>query len=142
MSCMFAHQRLLSTWIAIWAMVLNALVPTLSLALDTSRAEPTPVAGHWIEVCSVSGSLWVLLDADGQWLAQSSQRPEGTQTSAHDGHCPYCLTHAASFGLPPASISGLTPWPGLLDRSSQAGAPVPQQLVWLTPGARAPPQTA
>jgi len=137
---MFAHQRLLSTWIAIWAMVLNALVPTLSLAFDTSRAEPTPVAGHWVEVCSVSGSLWVLLDADGQWLAQSNQRPEGTQASAHDGHCPYCLTHAASFGLLPPTVRGLAPWPGVVDSAAPAAPPLLQQLVWLTPAARAPPQ--
>ncbi len=137
---MNTRRRLLSTWIAIWAIVLNALVPTLSLALDTSRAEPTPVVGHWIEVCSVSGSLWVLLDADGQWLAQSSQRPEGTQDSAHDGHCPYCLTHAASFGLLPPTVSGLAPWPGVVDSAAPTAPPLPQQLVWLTPAARAPPQ--
>jgi len=136
---MIARKRLFSTWMAILAIVLNALLPTLSLAFDTGRTEPTPAGGNWIEICSVSGSSWVLLDADGQLLARSDQQPEGVLAGAHVGHCPYCLTHAASFGLPPAPDTGLFTWSGMRHHLAHPGVPFQTHLVWLTPAARAPP---
>jgi len=136
---MNAHKRLFLTWLASLAIVLNALMPTLSLAFDAGRTPDSAAAGDWIEVCSVSGASWVLLDGDGQLLARTSQKPEGALASADEGHCPYCLTHAASFGLPPASNAGVLAWWGMADRLPQPAAPLQKQLIWLTPAARAPP---
>ena len=139
---MIAHKRQFSTWLAILAILLNALMPTVSLAFDTANAVSTTAQGEWVEICSASGSTWLLLDADGQLLAQSDQRPAGALASSHEGHCPYCLTHAASFGLAPTSGTQAVVWPVLADRLAQPAAPRRKQQTRLTPAARAPPHSA
>ena len=63
------RHRSLSTWIAILAILLNALMPTLSVALERPRA-PSGNSG-WIEVCSTQGTFWVRLAPDGQLLEQT-----------------------------------------------------------------------
>jgi hypothetical protein len=136
---MIAHKRQFSTWLAILAILLNALMPTVSLAFDTADAVSTSAEGEWVEMCSASGSAWLLLDANGQLLARSTQKPEGALASSHEGHCPYCLTHAASFGLAPTSATQAMAWPVLADRLAQPAAPRQKQQTWLTPAARAPP---
>ena len=139
---MIAHKRQFSTWLAILAILLNALMPTVSLAFDRASTVSTTAAGEWVEICSASGSTWLLLDADGQLLAQSDQRPAGALASSHEGHCPYCLTHAASFGLAPTSGTQAVVWPVLADRLAQPAAPRRKQQTRLTPAARAPPHSA
>lgn len=131
--------RTLSSWIAIVAILLNALMPTLSVALESARGQTAASSRDWIEVCSTQGSTWVRLDAHGRLIEQTDRKPVDAPISAHTEHCPYCLTHAASFGLPPVTAWGLPVWPRtpdlLLQRSPLALTPI----AWLAPAARAPP---
>ena len=115
-------RHTLSSWIAVFAVLLNALAPAVSISLSEAR---TPAAGgNWMEVCSTRGSVWVRL---GEEPADST--PE---------HCPYCFTHAASFGLPPAP-----PW--VIPVTLPDVIPLPFLALplaftaWLIPAARAPP---
>lgn len=81
-----AHARLTS-WIAVLAVLLASLAPSLSHAL-------APAAGStWTEVCTVEGSKWVQAGDDGS-----------APSAAHVlDHCPYCSLHTPTPGLPPAA---------------------------------------
>lgn len=132
-------QRSLCRWIAIAAILLNALMPAVSQALAWQAHSTQAGQTRWSELCGAQGSTWVLLDAQGQVLAQSAQRPADAPAAGHGEHCPYCLTHAGSFGLPAA-----TPpiWPAAMAAAEHAGhdAGAPRlPAVWLAPAARAPP---
>jgi hypothetical protein len=133
------HRRVISSWIAILAILLNALMPTVSMALESSRGQSVPSSSDWIEVCSVQGSTWVRLDSHGSLIEQTDRKPVGAPASAHDGHCPYCLTHAASFGLPPVPVWVLPVWPRTADLLPQRTPLALPPVAWLAPAARAPP---
>lgn len=132
------RHRSLSTWIAILAILLNALMPTLSVALERPRA-PSGNSG-WIEVCSTQGTFWVRLAPDGQLLEQTTRPPENTAPAAQHGeHCLYCLSHAGSFGLAPSSYAGL---PAVPPRNPALGDGLTATFTayaWRAPAARAPP---
>ena len=89
------RARRLSAWIAIFAMVLAALAPTVSRAL--ARGAAGPVA--WTEVCTASGVQWVDLDSA---TSAVSGEPGGRQP-AHNplDHCPFCLLAAERLGPAP-----------------------------------------
>lgn len=137
-------RHTLSSWIAILAVLLNALMPTVSVTLDNLWNKNSNIdasinasAGGWIEVCSTNGSIWVRLAADGRLLEQTDRKPANAPNSM--GHCAYCVTHAASFGLPPIPIwvvPVLSLAAGLVPRNQ----PTPRlPAPWLVPAARAPP---
>lgn len=136
---MTASRRFVSTWIAIAAILLNALMPTVSLALGSVRTQGQPDNGDWIEICSVTGSTWVRLGQDGQLLAQTRIKPAHAPAATHDDHCLYCLTHGASFGLPPALALVLPIWSMERDLSAGHEPAAHAVLEWITPATRAPP---
>lgn len=123
------------------AILLNALMPTVSLALE--NVHPTPVldGAEWVEVCAAQGSTWVRLAADGRLLEQTNRRPAGTPAQASSAHCPYCLTHGASFGLPHAPTGVWLIWPLATHLLPQRATLVATPAAWLAPAARAPPRT-
>lgn len=133
------HCRVISSWIAILAILLNALMPTVSMALENSRGKPVASSSGWIEVCSTQGSTWVRLDSYGNLLDQTDRKPLDAPASAHGGQCLYCLTHAASFGLPPAPVWVLPVWPRTTDLLAQRTPLALTPVAWLAPAARAPP---
>lgn len=139
---MSTRRRVVFTWIAIAAILLNALMPTVSLAFVPAPKPISSASGEWLEICTTQGTSWVQLGVDGQILAQTTQQPQGAPAVVHKGHCPYCLTHAASFGMPPAPAELLPPWPAATDLLPQAESLVHSRLIWLTPAARAPPSVA
>ncbi|GAB4217869.1 MAG: hypothetical protein Fur007_21400 [Rhodoferax sp.] len=142
---MTVRRRLVSTWIAIAAIWLNALMPTVSLAFDVARPsvrQGNAAGGDWIEICSVQGSSWVRLDQDGQVLEQTWQKPADAPAGGHECHCPYCLTHAASFGLLPVTGLELKVQPAVVVRIPVVGPAAQPRLTWLRPAARAPPSAA
>jgi hypothetical protein len=132
-------QRVLSSWLAILAIVLNALMPTFSLALESGSGTSAAGTDGWIEVCSTQGSTWVRLAPDGRLLDQTSHKPADAPFSIHSGHCLYCVTHAASFGLPPQPALAIAAWQ--LDFTLFSGRELPayKAVAWLAPTARAPP---
>lgn len=133
------HRRVIFSWIAILAILLNALMPTVSMALESSRGKSAASSRDWVEVCSTQGSSWVRLATDGSLLEKTDNKPLDAPASAHIEHCPYCLTHAASFGLPPSSAWALPVWPLITDLLLQRAPLALPSVAWLAPTARAPP---
>jgi hypothetical protein len=100
-------------WVALTAILLSALAPTLSLALMGA-----PVSG-WTEVCSASGSRWM------------PSEPARTDAPADPvlhgvGHCALCTTSWDGPGLP-VDLAG-TAW------SATAGAGIRPAAPARTPG--------
>lgn len=81
------HARRVTAWIAIFAILLAALAPSLARALSSPQK-----AMPWSEICSVVGT---------QAVPDAASVPN---SGRHDGaefkHCPFCLTHAGQFALP------------------------------------------
>jgi len=132
------HRRLISS-IAILAVLLNALVPSLSQAFAASHRSSQDRAGGWVEICASNGAVWILQAPDGRVLEQTSTRPDDVPGPLHEA-CAYCLTHAGSFGLLP--VAGL---PGVSDQAVGA-APFfffstfsDDEPGWIRPAPRAPP---
>ncbi|HNQ76403.1 MAG TPA: DUF2946 family protein, partial [Pseudothauera hydrothermalis] len=88
----FSSRRLRRTaWIALFAMLIGALAPTVSRVLAAGE-------GSWNAVCSASGVIYLPVDT----------APAPDEGGPHlAAACAYCFTSAASFGLAapqPASI--------------------------------------
>lgn len=88
-------------WIACCAILLNALAPSMSQAIAAVRGQ----AVAW-EICRVDGApgsgASVALSAAPARLGAPDGAPAGDDKMKPGEHCAYCLTHAGSFGLPPA----------------------------------------
>ena len=119
-------KRVRFVWLALFAVLLNALAPTVSHALAASRpAIP-------VDVCSVDGGAPFAAAA-----ALLMQEDHGAMSLA--GDCGYCLVHAGSHGLPPpvhaplALPDGIEPRPFLFHHAPRPLA------VWLAAVPRGPP---
>lgn len=95
------RRRPLFAWIALLAITLATLMPTVSRALARGAASPV----SWTEICTASGAQWVNLDSativEG---AQSAVPGEpGGNPPAHNplDHCPFCLLAADRLGPAP-----------------------------------------
>jgi hypothetical protein len=135
------HRKRITTWIAILAVLLASLAPSISHAL--AAAGWTGYL-HDTELCSEeaeSGEDEVpdahAHDMHAAHAAHDSQLPD--THSMHFEHCPFCFTHAGSFGTP-TTAEFLTPL--------AIGSPVlpslffhsPRPLfTWAAAQARAPP---
>ena len=80
--------RRLVSWIACLAILVGALAPAVSPALQP------PGGSTWVEVCSALGAKLVKVADD------SSSAPAGPLLE----HCPYCSLHASDLALPPAAL--------------------------------------
>lgn len=129
-----------SAWIAIVAMMVSALAPTISRAMG-----PAEDGRHYIEVCSAAGTNRIALSAEEAVFYSDQAIPAGAGEGGDApmlDHCPYC---SASFNpalLPPAdtlqvfAIIGSQPAPKLFFAS-------PRPLfAWSPAHPRAPPTRA
>ena len=126
------HHKALTEWIASFAILLSALLPTLSHAFLSDAP------GDWVEVCSVTGAK--LVQAGG---GEPSAATGGTSAPSGDvhaiKHCPYCAFHVDLISLPPADGAGL--------RMASLGQHVPELFLaaprplfaWASARPRAPP---
>ena len=97
-------KRRWQIWIACFAILMNALAPSISHALAGARGEP-----GW-EICRSAASLRsnkpvspVLLAA----IAKASLERGTTRADAAMADCGYCLPHAGSDLLLPGAFSGV-----------------------------------
>lgn len=105
--------------IAIFAILLSAFAPSVSRALSTASAS---------EVCTAQG---VVLRTPAQTAPDDEH---GTRP-----HCPYCVPHAGSFGVPPpAAWSISAPCDRYAFPRAEAAAPA-LQAVRSAKQPRAPP---
>jgi hypothetical protein len=120
----------LTAWIASFAILLALLAPSMSYAM--TAAQGPGISGA--EICSVSAAKPTDI-ADSLHVKPFFPADKAT----HSGHCPFCSTHAGSFGLPPSAAfafpvtSGSDIVPLLFYQS-------PRPLfIWAAAQSRAPP---
>lgn len=96
MGKMTSRQRL-RIWIACFAILLNALVPSLSQAINAVQGQ-----GALLEICSADGAKYVTPDG--------SPAPQSPRDAAlhHMQHCPCCASDASAPPLPPR-LGGVLP---------------------------------
>ncbi len=123
------HRRL-TAWVALFALVLGALAPTVTQAMVAAGDR-----GDWLEVCSVSGMVWVQADTG----EVSQQQPDGSAPdSGASPHCPWCTLHGGAAGLPTAALqpdlpARLTDLPPAFYQAPLA------TTIWAPAQSRAPP---
>jgi hypothetical protein len=133
------HRQWIATWIAIFAVLLASLAPSISHVL---------AAGGWTGYLNDT-TLWseksdhVAEQAAHAHDMHASHLPAESLPSVDHGlhfeHCPFCFTHAGSFGAPP-TVEFVTPLaigsPVLPLLFFHASHPL---FAWAAPQARAPP---
>lgn len=125
-----ARQRF-TAWIACLAVLLGALMPAIGQAMVAAGDS----SGHWLEICTAMG-LERIAVTDG------SDEPDGSPSDASAAHCPYCLTHAGSFALPPVELPAF-PVLGGADVLPTLFFLAPRPLfAWASSRSRAPPPFA
>lgn len=121
------HRRF-TAWLAMLAMVLGALAPTVAQAVVASSDR----AG-WVEVCSVSGMIWVQADTG----TPSSDSPSAPVADV-SMHCPWCTLHGGAVDLPPVSVLA-EPLPRQTEPPPAFFRAVTLTGTWAVAHARAPP---
>lgn len=129
----FLRARRLAAWIAIFAMALAALAPTVSRALARGAASPV----SWNEVCTASGMQWINLAANAAPDAGDNGRIPPTGSATLDP-CPWCLLTADRLG-PPSSPSSPFRVHGDPFAPPIGSTPVFRSLAPLAAHARGPP---
>ncbi len=121
-------HRKLSAWLALFAMLAAALLPTVSHALVAAGG------GEWTEVCTMQGVRWV-----------ADRATPGDETAPASAlaleHCAYCTHSGHQPGLPTPHDAVL-----VVQGASEAPAPflhAPRTLfAWCSAQPRAPPTLA
>lgn len=90
----FLKTKLLFIWIACFAMLVNALAPSISYAVTAGSSTP---ASPMMEICTMNGVRSVVATA-GQ---PDNKHPAPGDSGAH---CPFCLSHGVNLGLPPSGM--------------------------------------
>ena len=122
--------RRLSAWLAMLALVLNALLP---LAAQAMRAPAGPVGLH--EICSTTGLVRVRPHDD----SGRDQSPAHNAALLKD--CPFCHLHHEGAGLPPVHAALWLP-PGQAEMPPAFYQAAHRCTVWLSARSRAPPLLA
>ena len=81
----------LTAWIAMFAILLAALAPSVARAWSS----PQPQGMPWTDICTVAGTQ---AGHDAAPLSGSCENH-----GAASGHCPLCLSHAGHLVLPSAA---------------------------------------
>lgn len=129
------RARRLMVWMALLAITLAALVPTVSRALMPASGS----AAAWVEVCSATGMQWVSL----QTGATTTQRPDGSGDPGAPSldACPYCVLASERLAPPPHPIAGPAAQGRAVDPAAAAPAAAPL-LARAPVRARGPPAPA
>lgn len=91
MSLLRVRRRFVA-WLAMLALLVTALAPTLTQAMVSGGERD-----GWLQICSVSGMVWVKADTanpDEQQPASGSSQGDASQ------HCAWCTLHGGMAGLP------------------------------------------
>lgn len=121
----------------LWLAVFATLAPSFTPLISRIGFGQTALLPDWVEVCTARGMQ--LLPAA---LLNDTQSPpqSGQHGSNPFEHCPFCLTSACSFGLPPAEAAAQLFIAAYGRYFPPPGVSAPHtQLVWHPDQARAPP---
>jgi hypothetical protein len=119
--------RRITAWIAMFAILLAALAPSVSHALATRDGKTS----SWMEICSATGTKLVKAD--------KASSPAPAKKFACPEHCPFCSFHGNAADLPISSdftlpvLSASSARPALFYHSSRP------LFVWASAQSRAPP---
>lgn len=91
----FLKSKLLFIWIACFAMLINAFAPSISHAVTAWSSTPAPM----MEICTMNG-VQSFAAMDGQTDSDHS----GPGNAGSGEHCPFCLPHGGSIGMPPSDL--------------------------------------
>lgn len=124
--------RRFTTWLAMWAMALGALLPVLSQAAVrlTDQAD-------WVEICTATGMAWV--HAETGQITESP--PDDSMVSAMSG-CGWCLMHGGATGLPPSHGPTFSAPTGSAAALSALDTRLVAHRGWPSALSRAPPLNA
>lgn len=86
-----AFRRLFS-WVALLAILAGALAPAVSHALYSKGGK------SFLEICTAQGTRLIAIDA-----GAGAHPSTGGQHDVVMEHCPFCVPHAGSLGLLPAT---------------------------------------
>lgn len=128
-------RRHIFRWIACFAILLNALAPTVSQALTLATGQAT----GWTQICSLAGLRWVALEQDQSGKQDSTSAPTD-QSGAEQ--CPFCAAHAGSSGFAPAVHPTFVPTIYTPVRPSALVVSAVPFLPLLRARERAPPRVA
>ncbi len=135
---MFAvRQRTRIAWLALVAMLMSALAPSLSHATMASAAGAS-WGGALAEVCTADG-IAVVPGATGQ--ADPRPAPAGHRALRFE-HCPYCLSHASTVALPTAIAQAVRPIDGAESAPPAFLRALAPRLARFAAQPRAPPSRA
>ena len=135
-------RRRWTAWIALCAILLGALVPTVSHGVRAWSHSPIT----WVEVCSSTGNKLIAM-AVGQdagttkGFVKQANGGRGLPSGEHAGeHCPFCLVHANDAAVLPASPPVMALTTPLNDELPSLFLHAPRSLfAWAPSQARAPP---
>jgi len=125
------RRRAIAVWLMALLMMFSILAPTITKALPSNGTGP----GTWVEVCTASGTKWVLIMA--------SDMPEDGPTGAHGAdHCPFCLPQFQFYTGSDLGMSVPIFPPRYEDASRRlTSEPLLQTTQWRPDLSRAPPPT-
>jgi len=128
MSFVRIHRRF-TAWLAMLALVMSALAPTVSQAVVMSSER-----GDWLEVCTTTGVMWVKAD--------SAAADDGAMPMAgHEQGCDIC-PHTVT-GAPPVLTAITAPVMGQPSlRFDSLASSVHTAVPWAAAQSRAPPRFA
>ncbi|MEO8600505.1 MAG: DUF2946 domain-containing protein [bacterium] len=94
-------SKLLFIWIACFAMLLNALAPSISHAVTAwnNTSSTSNASSPMMEICTMNG-----MQSMAAIPGQTAGDPSGPRDAGTGGHCPFCLPHASGIGLLPADF--------------------------------------
>ena len=92
-------------WCAWLAVVLNAIAPTLAQSAAWLQGRPLGIAPQAPLGFSAADPHAA------HHIHGASHERGGEPHAMHDGHCPFCFTHAGSFALPPVAMRAALPSP-------------------------------
>ena len=128
------QAKAIFSWIACFAILLSALAPAISHAVQRNAPE------GWTEICTLTGARMVRIEAEAA-SGSSTESPE-LPTAHALKHCPYCAAHVTVLGLPPAAPARLSLTP-LAFHVPELFLRAPRTLfVWASAQPRAPPLQA
>jgi hypothetical protein len=135
----FWKKKLVTSWIAIFAILLSTLAPSIASAFSVRNGNNS----IWTEICSASNVSSTGNKLSKKFLVKlaTDAADSSTAPDSHEGkHCPFCLPHAGNFALPPALMpcvavaAGHDAFPSLYYQA-------PSLLFsWVTANPRGPPQ--
>ncbi|TFW10022.1 DUF2946 domain-containing protein [Oxalobacteraceae bacterium OM1] len=121
-------RRSFAVWIACLAILVAALMPTVAAAMQAQSS-------FLGDICTAAG-LKVGAAPD------STPDGAGSKAANHLKHCPYCFTHAGSFGLPPGGGIALPVAAGMVEHPSLFYRAPHPLFAWISAQPRAPPVLA